>query len=122
MSRPARNLSVISQAPISAVQARARVNRVLLSQIGSQFCAGEPELSVLKETWRVPILLITPGLVVGEVGESVVSAITSEIERRTPDEEIYAEAERLRKRHHAAIKTAFSRARSAILSAERLYW
>ena len=94
------------------MQVRARVNRFLLSQVGSQFCAGEPELDVRKEIWSVPILLITPGFVAGQVGEAVVHAQTREIESHTPIEQIHAGAGQLRKRHHAAIKTAFLRARN----------
>jgi propanediol dehydratase small subunit len=38
-----------------------------------------------------------------------VNAQTREIERHTSTEQIYAAADKLRKRHHAAIKTAFLR-------------
>jgi hypothetical protein len=93
---------------MSGVQARARVNRFLLSEVGSQFCAGQPELEVSKEIWCVPILLVTPGFVAGQVGAAVVQARTREIQSHTPTKEIHAAADRLRKRHHAAIKTAFT--------------
>jgi hypothetical protein len=100
-----------NQLAITATQARARVNRFLLSQVGSQFCAGEPELDVVAGQWQVPILMVTPGFVAGQVGEAVVNAQTREIERHTSTEQIYAAADKLRKRHHAAIKTAFLRTR-----------
>jgi hypothetical protein len=105
-----KDITVAKEMSITAVQARARVNRFLLSQIGSQFCAGEPTLDVLHEIWRVPILMVTPGLVVGEVGEAKVSLNTRAIESHTSAEQIYAAAEELRKRRHAAIKAAFIQA------------
>src|SRR5438128_1049224 len=111
MVRRQKSVAATSEAPTTAVQARARVNRFLLSQVGSQFCAGEPELDVIQELWQVPILLVTPGFVAGQVGEAVVSLPTREIVSCTNIEQIYVAATRLRKRHHAAIKTAFLRAR-----------
>ena len=96
---------------LNAAQARARVNRFLLSQIGSQFCASDPELDVLSEQWCVPILFVTPGFVAGQVGRVTISSTTGELQDYTDPEEIYVSADELRKRHHAAIKAAFLRAR-----------
>ena len=110
MSRQSRNLALASDAQASGVQVRACVNRFLLSQVGSQFCAGEAELDVLKKTWRVPILMVTPGFVAGEVGEASVQAHNCTITSHTDVEEMYAAADHLRKRYYAVIKTAFLRA------------
>lgn len=93
------------------VKVRASVNRILLSQIGSQFAAGEPDLDVEAEQWQVPILMITPGLVVGQVGLAIVDQQTCEIVSHTPAEQIYEAAGELRKLHHAEIKAAFLQAR-----------
>lgn len=109
--RQSKKLVVLNDAPISALQVRARVNRFLLSQVGSQFCAGEPELDVRRKIWTVPILMVTPGFVVGQVGEASVRDHTREPDSHTEIEVIHAAADKLRKRHHAAIKTAFLRAR-----------
>ncbi|MEW6128774.1 MAG: hypothetical protein AB1757_17185 [Acidobacteriota bacterium] len=92
---------------LNAAQARARVNRLLLSQVGSQFCAGEPEPDAIKEHWRVPILFVTPGMVVGQVGEAIINLNTLELKSCTNHKQIHEAADRLRKKHHAAIKTAF---------------
>jgi hypothetical protein len=97
---------------LSAEQARARVNRFLLSEVGSQFCADDPELDVLREIWLVPIVFVTPGFVAGLVGEAVIGLNSGEIEQRTRTDQIYATADKLRKRHHAAIEAAFLRARN----------
>lgn len=96
---------------LSAEQARVRVNRLLLAQVGTQFCAGEPELDVVQQKWRVPILFITPGFVAGKVGEADVSLAGREIESHTPIEQIHEMANKLRKQKHAAIKAAFVQAR-----------
>ena len=100
----------VRNAAFNAVQARARVNRLMLSQVGSQFCAGDPELDVLHEKWCVPILLVTPGFVAGQVGEATINLNTGELQDNTDSEQIYLSADKLRKRHHAAIRTAFLRA------------
>jgi hypothetical protein len=95
------------------VRVRARVNRFLLSQVGSHFAAGEPQLDAAHAQWRVPILMITPGLIVGEVGEAVIAQQTREIINHTAIEQIHSKAVELRKQHHAEIEAAFLLARKA---------
>ena len=104
------DLKSIGKMAVTAQLARARVNRFLLSEIGSQFCAGDPELDALNEIWRVPILLVTPALIVGQVGEAAVHPVTRVLQSFTPILEIHASAEKLRKRRNAAIKSAFLQA------------
>ena len=106
-----KSITSVGKVALDAAQARARVNRFLLSQVGSQFCAGDPELNVLRERWSVPILLVTTGFVAGQVGEASINLNTGELEGHSDTEQIYVAAEDLRKRHHAAIKAAFIRAR-----------
>lgn len=91
-------------ATFDPVRVRARVNRVLFSQAGSHFSAGEPILDASKAEWRIPIQLVTPGLVVGEVGLAVVAQSTHEITSHTPIEQLHTAAEELRKLHHAEIE------------------
>lgn len=107
MSRKA--VDSIGKAAFNVAQARARVNRFLLSQVGSQFCAGDPEPDAQQQRWRVPILLVTPGFVAGPVGEADVNFNTREIVSHTAIAQIHASANKLRKRHHAAIGAAFIR-------------
>ena len=109
--RRQKSIGALRSGTFNAVQARVRVNRFLLSQIGTQFCAGDPELDVLHEQWCVPILLVTPGFVAGQVGEATINLNTGELQDHTDTEQIYLSGDRLRKRHHAAIKAAFLRAR-----------
>jgi hypothetical protein len=83
----------------------------LLSQVGSNFSAGEPELDAANAQWRVPVLMITPGLIVGEVGEAVVAQQTREIISHTAIEQMRAAAGELRELHAAEIEAAFLRAK-----------
>lgn len=109
--RRERSITPSRKEMLNAVQARARVNRFLLSQIGSQFCSGDPELDVVSEQWCVPILFVTPGFVAGQVGRATISSNSGELQEYTDPEEMYLSADELRKRHHAAIKAAFLRTR-----------
>ena len=109
--RRQRGIAATREALITPLQARAGVNRFLLSQVGSQFCAGDPQLDVVEGVWRVPIVMITPGFVAGQVGEAAINAETRQIESHTDIDQIHIAADKLRKRHHAAIKTAFLQAR-----------
>lgn len=108
---PTKNTITPFDLSVTALQARARVNRFLLSQVGSLFCAGEPDLDLEKRIWRVPILMVTPGFVAGQVGEAAVDALTREISLGTPLEQLYLAADELRERHHAQIKAAFIQAK-----------
>ena len=97
-------------ASLLPVRVRARVNRFLLSQVGSVFAAGMPELDTSTQLWRVPVLYNPPDFVAGEVGEVQVST-TGEIHQHTPVAEMHARAEGLHDRHQAQIHAAFLRAR-----------
>ena len=59
------------------------VNRFLLSQVGSVFAAGTPELDSTAQLWRVPILYHPPDFTGDEVGQAQVSAITGEMQQHT---------------------------------------
>lgn len=109
--RRQKSIRSVGRAALDAAQVRARVNRFLLSQVGSQFCAGDPELDVLQDKWSVPILLVTPGFVAGRVGEASINLSNGDLEGHSGVEQIHLAADKLRKRHHAAIKAAFIRAR-----------
>ncbi len=102
---------MIGHQTVTAIKARARVNRFLFSQVGTQFSAGEAELDTTENLWRMPILLITPGFVAGQVGEAAVSLNTPEIIAHTEIEKMRKAAVRLRKKYDSEIKAAFLRAR-----------
>ena len=103
--------SIPALAPLLPARVRARVNRFLLSQVGSVFAAGMPELDASAQLWRVPIFYNPPDFVDDEVGEVQVSALTGEIHQHTPMAEIHACTARLHDRHQAQIHAAFLRAR-----------
>jgi hypothetical protein len=96
---------------LSPTQARAVVNRFLLSRVGSVFAAGTPELDASTQLWRVPILYNPPDFVADTVGEVQVSAITGDIQQHTPIAELHRRATGLHDRHQAQIHAAFLRAR-----------
>ncbi len=87
------------------------VNRFLLSQVGSVFTAGTPELDSAAQLWRVPILYHPPDFTGDEVGQAQVSATTGEIQQHTPAAELRERAAKLHERNKTQIHTAFLRAR-----------
>jgi hypothetical protein len=87
-----KSVAITNETTMEAVRVRARVNRFLLSQAGSHFGAGEPRPDASNAQWQVPILMITPGLIVGEVGEAVVAQQTREIISHTAIEQLHARA------------------------------
>ena len=103
--------SIVNQNAVTEAQARACVNRFLLAEAGSQYCAGVSELDVLRGLWQIPVMLVTPGLTVGQVGEAQVNFQTRELMSHTAVASLHIAADRLRKRNHAAIKTAFLQTR-----------
>lgn len=92
-------------------RARALVNRFLVSQVGSVFAAGTPELAATTHLWRVPILYSPPDFAAGEIGEVQVNAITGDMQQHTPVAEIRRRAAKLNEHFQAQIHTAFLRTR-----------
>ncbi len=109
----AKTALTFDDATLAPVRVRARINRFLFSQAGSYFSAGEPILDASKAEWVIPILMVTPGLIVGEAGQAVVSQPTQELISHTPIEQLHTTAAELRRLHHAEIEAAFLRARKA---------
>jgi hypothetical protein len=107
-----RNTAMIGHQSVTAVKARARVSRFLFSQVGTQFSPGEAILEAEKNQWRVPILMITPGFIAGQVGEATVSLHTRELLSHTEIEKMHAAAAKLRKKYGAEIEAAFLQARN----------
>lgn len=105
------NTALIGHQTVTAIKARARVNWFLFSQVGTQFSAGEAELDTAENLWRMPILLITPGFIAGQVGEATVSLDTPEIIAHTEIEKMQKMAMRLRKKYDSEIRAAFLHAR-----------
>ena len=101
--------AIIGHQSVTAIKARARVNRFLFSQVGTQFSAGEAELDADQDLWRMPILLVTPGFVAGQVGEAAVSLHTLEIIAHTEIEKMKKAAVKLSKEYDSEIKAAFLR-------------
>jgi len=103
--------STLVQTSFSPTQVRAVVNRYLLSQVGSVFAAGTPELDSVAHLWHVPILSHPPDFTGGEVGQAQVSAITGEIQQHTSAAELCERAAKLHERDKTQIHATFLRAR-----------
>ena len=91
---------------------RAVVNWFLLSQVGSVFAAGTPELDTAAHIWRVSILYNPPNFTGDEVGQAHVSAITGEIQQHTPAAELRKHAAKLHERDKTQTHTVFLHARN----------
>jgi len=103
--------STLTHTAFSSTQARAVVNRFLLSQVWSVFVAGTPELDSVAQVWRVPILNHPPDFTGDEVGQAHISAITGEMHQHTLATELRDQAAKLHERNKTQIHTAFVRAR-----------
>lgn len=101
----------MARTPFSSTQARAVVNRFLLSHVGSVFATGTPELDSAAHLWRVPIRYHPPDFTGDEVGTAQISAITGEIQQHTPAAELRERAAKLHERDKTQIRPAFLRAR-----------
>ena len=103
--------STPTQSSFSPLQVRAVVNRFLLSQAGSVFAAGIPELDSTAHHWDVPILYNSPDFTGDAIGHALVSALTGEIQQHTPIAELRERAAKLHERNKTQIHAAFLRAR-----------
>ena len=103
--------SIPTSESLSPARVQALVNRFLLSQVGSVFAAGTPELDASVHLWRVPILYNPPDFVGGKVGEAQVNALTGDLQQYTPVAKMRRRAAELHERYQAQIHTAFLHAR-----------
>jgi len=84
------NVHVAVTLNVTADEARRRVNRQAVTELGTGLVAREPELVIVKEqvAWRVPIVLSLPGLGdLGQVGTIDVDALTGDLALDTPTQE-----------------------------------
>ncbi|HHY56500.1 MAG TPA: hypothetical protein GYA08_13820 [Chloroflexi bacterium] len=75
---------------LTADDARRRVNKEIVPELGTGLGAGQPELQVVDERlfWRVPIVLSLPRLgTLGTVGTVAVDARTGDITLSSEDQE-----------------------------------
>ena len=100
-----------TQSSFSPLQVRAVENRFLLSQAGSVFAAGIPELDSTAHHWDVPILYNSPDFIGDAVGHAHVSASIGEIQQHAPIAELRERAVKLHERNKTQIRTAFLHAR-----------
>ncbi len=92
---------------ISSRQAIATVNEWLVSYVGDRFLAGEPELDMTADLWRIPILYVYPQLgPLGSVGGAAVDALTGELCARPAISEIKRKALQLYQEKQSAESAA----------------
>ncbi len=76
------NVHVVATLNVSAEEARRRVNRQVVSELGTGLIARTPEVVIAGEqiVWRVPIVLSLPGLGdLGQVGAVDVDARSGDV-------------------------------------------
>jgi hypothetical protein len=76
------SLHVVATLDISAEEARRRVDRTFVTELGTGLIARDPDLVVNGEriAWRVPIVLSLPGLGdLGQVGAADVDARSGQL-------------------------------------------
>lgn len=76
------SLHMVTTLNISAADARRRVNRAVVTELGTGLIGRDPDLVIEGEQffWRVPIVLSLPGLGdLGQVGHADVDACTGEV-------------------------------------------
>jgi hypothetical protein len=90
---------------ITALEAQAKANYFLLTQLGDRLVANDPVLDAGAGLWRVPVLLSYPFLgPLGNVGEILVSTTTAEIVAHSPLAAIKAAAWALYEQHRDEIE------------------
>lgn len=76
------SLHLVTTLNIAAADARRRVNREVVTELGTGLIGRDPDLVIEGERffWRVPIVLSLPGLGdLGQVGHADVDARTGEV-------------------------------------------
>jgi hypothetical protein len=85
----------------------------VIKHMATSFCVGEPQHVVAQNAWRVPIMLAYPFMVVGQVGEVWVDAVSGKVLRHTSLQTMRATARQLGTQHDAEIQAAFIQARDS---------
>ena len=75
------NIHLTAPVRVTAFQARQRVSRLVISEVGNLLYGGEPTLVVAERIcWRVPVLLAYPDQgPIGQVGELDVNVETGAV-------------------------------------------
>jgi hypothetical protein len=92
--------NIIPKTP--ALEAEAAASLFLSDHLPDRLTAGDPLLDTQAGVWHVPVLLAY--LIIGSVGEIVVSGQTEEILSHTPVDEILARARALYEQHRKQLE------------------
>jgi hypothetical protein len=94
---------------VTALQAQATANLFLSDHLPDRFTADQPQLIAADNIWRVPIILVYPGMgSIGCVGDVRISTTEEKVISHTPLEEMKQMAQQLYDTHRDAIEAAFS--------------
>jgi hypothetical protein len=90
---------------VTAMEAQAEASLFLSDRLPDRISASEPALDEAAQAWHVPVILAYPHLgVLGQIGEVVVSAITTEVISSTALEDMLTAAQLLAEQHRDAIE------------------
>ena len=84
----------------------------LRRHLPDRFGTMTPTLDPDGKSWRAPVVLAYPGIVVGKVGELVIDASTGDVISHTEIEQMKTRAAKLWKRNHAKIQAAVLQTRA----------
>ena len=100
-----RAMSTATFPTVTAMEAQAQASFFLSDRLPDRISASCPSLDEAANVWRVPVILAYPQLgVLGQVGEVVVSATTTEVISSTAIEDILSAAQLLAEQHRDAIE------------------
>jgi hypothetical protein len=90
---------------VTAMEAQAEASLFLSDRLPDRISASAPALDEAAQAWRVPVILAYPHLgVLGQIGEVVVSATTTEVISSTAIEDMLTAAQLLAEQHRDAIE------------------
>jgi hypothetical protein len=93
---------------VTAMEAQAEASLFLSDRLPDRISASAPSLDEAAHVWRVPVIVAYPQLgVLGQIGEVVVSASTTEVISSTAIEEMLTAAQLLAEQHRDAIEAPF---------------
>ena len=98
-------MATVTVPTVTAMEAQAEASLFLSDRLPDRISASAPSLDAAALVWRVPVILAYPHLgVLGQVGEVVVSATTTEVISSTALEDMLTDARALAEQHRDAIE------------------
>jgi hypothetical protein len=99
---------------LTETEVLSQANLWLTHHVGDRVFAETARVTPDHRWWYVPVLLVYPGIVVGQVGELWLDAESGEVVSHTDIDQMTKQVKRLYRRHHAEIKAAFLQTRAKV--------